>query len=68
MREILTFEQKFNESISIDFKAKSEGMYIEIESEWAGNSETGFGALVGIELNRDQIRELKDFLTRWLHP
>ena len=65
LKAILTFEIDF--STSIDFKVKDDGVYIEIVDEWCGDTESGFGALLGADLDRDQVKELCAFLSDWLN-
>jgi len=36
------------------------------ENEWCGDTETGFGALVSIDLNRNQVADLINTLQEWL--
>lgn len=64
LKSILTIKQDF--SVSIDLKEKADNIYIEIEDEWCGDTESGFGALVGINLNGDQVKKVHDFLGNWL--
>lgn len=64
LQDILTIDQDF--SVSIDFKAKTDGMYIEIEDAWRGDTETGYGAIVGIDLKKEDIQNVYDFIDNWL--
>jgi hypothetical protein len=34
--------------------------------DWMGDTESGFGAIVDIELSRNQVAVLRDSLTEWL--
>ena len=66
IEDILTIVDGADSSNSIDFKAKSNGVYVEIENEWCGDSETGFGYTLGIHLNYDQVLQARNFLDNWL--
>lgn len=60
------------DSLKIDIDGFSDHLDAEFErnqiritcaSDWAGDTETGFGESVGIPLNRSQATELRDWLT-----
>lgn len=64
LESILTIEQDF--SVSIDFKAKTDGVYIEAADEWCGDTNSGFGALVGIDLTPEEVLKVYNFLGEWI--
>lgn len=36
------------------------------EDEWCGCTETGFGATVSVDINRNDAEKLVEMLTKWL--
>ena len=43
----------------------SDGLYIECDEPWSGDTETGFGRSSAVTLNKDQARQLAAFLLTW---
>lgn len=47
----------------LDAELEREHVRITCASDWAGDTETGFGESVGIPLNREQATVLRDWLS-----
>ncbi len=50
--------------IELQVTIKGDTIYFEIEDECCGDSETGFGAIVGIDLSKEQVKKLAYFMLK----
>ena len=55
-----------NDGIELQVNFKTDGVYIEIENDFCGSTETGFGATVGMDLNREEVETLYNFFKKCL--
>lgn len=44
----------------------ADGLYIECDEPWAGDTETGIGRSGAVTLTKEQARQLADFLFAWV--
>lgn len=65
VEDILTIDQ--DSSVSMDINAQSSDVYISIENEWCGDSQSGFGANVSISLNYKQAIQVYEFIGKWIN-
>lgn len=42
------------------------GLYFSNQDDWCGDTESGFGATVGVTLSRQQVEDLHESLGNWL--
>ena len=50
----------------IEFVANDDKLHITASNDWAGCTETGFGESGNVTLNKEQVKELYEFLGRFL--
>ncbi len=54
---------QFGDDPSIEFVTHENGeLHIEINNDWCGDTEHGFGATLLHSLTKDQVEELEEFL------
>jgi hypothetical protein len=58
--------QSFSEDLQLVAVEGSKTCNFSAEDEWCGSSETGFGATVSVDLDRDEAKELVLKLQQWL--
>lgn len=65
-REYLEIEETGGMGDHIEFVANGDKMHITASNDWAGCTETGFGESGNVTLKKDQVREIYEFLGRYL--
>lgn len=65
-RDYLEVEEKGGVGDRIEFIANGDGMHITASNDWAGCTETGFGESGNVTLTKTQVREVYEFLGRFL--
>lgn len=58
------FENRMGDALRVTASAK--GLYFEAHSEWAGDTETGFGSTCMVDLPREAVEALRNYLSAWL--
>ena len=61
-RNVLAFEDSLGDGVQ--FIAKDDGLHVHCHNDYCGDSESGFGAEVGFDLNLQQVNKLIEFLKR----
>jgi len=62
----LHLEELGDDSVGIDIVPLEEGVSLNSFNEWCGDTVHGFGAEVSVKLTDEQIKELHDYLTKYL--
>lgn len=62
----LNFEQENSIDIGFEATAYKNKINISCTDNWCGDTENGFGATVALDLNKEQVVKLRDFLNDWL--
>lgn len=56
----------FSEDLQVVAVEGSETCNFSTEDEWCGSTETGFGATVSVDLDRNEVKELILKLQQWI--
>jgi hypothetical protein len=60
-RKQLVFDDTLGDGVKF-VKRPDGGLYIEVHSDWAGDTETGFGVMCSFVINKEQVTELLNFI------
>lgn len=63
-KDSLIFPQRNSIDEGFEVTPFADGCSIEITDDWYGDTETGFGASLSFDLDKEQIKKLIDFLGR----
>ena len=58
--DILRLAENYSDHMEIMFR--DDKFYIDVENEWAGDTETGFGQTSHVTLSREDAETLRDWL------
>lgn len=59
-------EESFDQRVTLTPQGEEGSIQICAESDWWGDTETGFGADVSVSISREGAQKIRDYLSEWL--